>query len=720
MKNRRTTRIAIAAALALPLVTSARELTLAGSSDATWNTDAANTTWNVNGSPTAFANGDDTTIGSTFTGSKITFGARVTPGDVVFDIGRTLTLDFGSANTYGLGINTKSFTKRGSGTLLMTHSVNTTLTNGDERFGNAVTAGVEIVEGEIALKDPNVHHYFGPRTIPHWVHVRNGASLTFLARNQTGAYDNNECGFCVELDSGARLNHGTNNLAQSDYRPLALHTLKLSGGDITNGVNAWRNDANVLGGVCSMYLFNTLWFSGSMPHAFGFESGYDGCKRYAKGATIGGAVTISGSKYGRYISLNTRQPVEFRVDDITGDSGVDAYINPDMFTWGKNSAGVFKADIVKTGAGTLSVPVAKSASTTKDFLGDITVAEGTLELAAQKIFPFSTAPYDATAAQTLTVSNGATVAFSIRNVVNGDTVSGDAITVPRLRLVVDGGTFKYHATGDNSGCNRFRECVFHDATIDIRNPGRNEFAGILAFMGPVSFSGSTPYVLDVNTDVDNKSQAIACYNDPRTTFDVADITGNGAADVTLGLPLYNYATNNSARGILEGCGFVKTGAGTLRLTYTFANEQKSLNGPVDVSNGVLRVDGRLTGPSMLTVAAGGFLGGTGMVNRVTLEPGAGLAALAGQTEPLHVQKSLALPATGVIAVSNPDGLDLNSLRTIPVLTAATDGNGSLTGTENLVNWTVSVDGVHNGSWTLFADGNTVKARRTLATVISIR
>ena len=69
------------------------------------------------------------------------------------DIDRNLTLDFGSANTYGLGINTKSFTKRGAGTLLMTHSASTTMTNGDDRFGNAVTAGVEIVQGEIALKD---------------------------------------------------------------------------------------------------------------------------------------------------------------------------------------------------------------------------------------------------------------------------------------------------------------------------------------------------------------------------------------------------------------------------------------------------------------------------------------------------------------------------------------------------------------------------------------
>ena len=709
MKNLKTTCLTTAAALALPLIASARDLTLAGSTAAKWN--LIEETWSENGSPTTFQQGDDVLIDDTFTGPSLTFDGRVTPGDVVFDITRNLTLDFGSANTYGLGINTKSFTKRGSGTLLMTHAVNTTMTNGDERFGNAVTAGVEIVQGEIALKDPNVHHYFGPRTIPHWVHVRNGGALSFLARNQTGAFDSNECGLCVELDPGSRLNHGTNNLAQSEYRPLALHTLKLSGGDFTNGVNAWRNDANALGGSCSMYLFNTLWFSGSTPHAFGFDSGYAGCKRYAKGATIGG---------GKYISLNTRQPVEFRVDDITADSGVDAYINPDMFTWAKNSAGVFKADIVKTGAGTLSVPVAKSAGTTKDFLGDITVEEGTLELAAQKIFPFSAASYDAMAAQTLAVSNGATVVFSIRNVVDGDTVSSGAITVPRLRLVVDGGTFQYHATGNNSGCNRFRECVFHDATIDIRNPGRNEFAGILAFMGPVSFSGSTPYVLDVNPDVANTSQAIACYNAPRTTFDVADITGDGAADVTLGLPLYNYATNNAASGILEGCGFVKTGAGTLRIAYTFADQFKSLNGPVDVSNGVLRVDGRLTGPSMLTVAAGGFLGGTGTVNRVTLEPGAGLAALAGQTEPLHVRKALALSATGVVEVSNPAGLDRNSLRTIPVLTAATDGTGSLTGTENLANWTVTFNGVADASWTLFAEDDTVKARRALATVLSIR
>ena len=668
-------------------------------------------TWSENGSAATYQQGDNVRIDDTFTGPSLTFDGRVTPGDVVFDIGRDLTIDFGSVNTYGLGINTKSFTKRGTGTLLMTHSANTTMTNGDERFGNAVTAGVEIAQGQIALKDPNVHHYFGPRTIPHWVHVRNGGSLSFLHRNQTGAFDSNECGLCVELDPGAWLYHGTNNLAQSEFRPLALNTLKLSGGDITNGVNAWRNDANALGGSCSMYLFNTLWFSGSTPHAFGFDSGYAGCKRYAKGATIGG---------GKYISLNTRQPVEFRVDDITADSGVDAYIHPDMFTWAKNSAGVFKADILKTGAGTLSVPVAKSAGTTKDFLGDITVSEGTMEFAAQKLFPVSTASYDATAAQTLTVSNGATVVFSIRNVVDGDTVLNGAITVPRLRLVVDGGTFKYHATGNNSGCNRFRECVFNNATIDIRNPGRNELAGILAFMGPVSFSGSTPYVLDVNADVANTSQAIACYNDPRTTFDVADITGDGAADVTLGLPLYNYATNNTARGVLEGCGFVKTGAGTLRIAYTFADQNKSLNGPVDVSNGVLRVDGRLTGPSMLTVAAGGFLGGTGTVNQVTLENGAGLAALTDQADALQIKQSLALPATGVVAISNPAGLDPNSLRTIPVATAATDGTGALTGTENLANWTVTFNGVADPKWSLLVEGNTITASRILATVLTFR
>ena len=95
MENRRTTCIAIAAALALPLVATARDLTLAGSTAAKWN--LIEETWSENGSPTTFQQGDDVLVDDTFTGPSLTFDGRVTPGDVVFDINRNLTLDFGSA-----------------------------------------------------------------------------------------------------------------------------------------------------------------------------------------------------------------------------------------------------------------------------------------------------------------------------------------------------------------------------------------------------------------------------------------------------------------------------------------------------------------------------------------------------------------------------------------------------------------------------------------------
>ena len=684
-------------------VLQAKNITWVGNNNNVW--DGATANWS--GGQT-FSDGDDVTIDDTSQTDSVMMNARLYPHSILFNINRNMSFGWGNKNSYGLGVTAGRLTKRGTGTLLFCNDLSGT-SSGDSSGAtsrhNGFTNGVDIVEGEIALKNENAHNYLGPRTVPFWVHVFNGASLTFLQRNQTGSYLNPECGICIQIDEGGRLNNCTNATDNSfTGRTLPVNTLRLNGGDIVTGQYAGNYDEpDCLGGKCSIKIFNTLWFSGSTPHAFGYAS-YDGYRSYSLSSTFSGYP----------ISLNPFAPVEFRVDDITGDDSVDAYVNMKMFTWGTNTVGVFKSDIVKTGEGTLVVP---TADRQKVFYGDLTVAGGLLELAAQ-----SSLPYDQISMQTLTASNGATIAISTRNAVAGTIwdANGDLVA-PKVKLVVDGGTFKYHTASGSEGLNRFAECVFNDATIDISNPGRADKSsseqkygvhGILAFMGPVRFSGSTPYVLDVNTEVANNSQAIAVFNNPRTTFEVSDITADGAADVTIGMDLYSYATNDSNNAFLEGCGFVKTGMGTLRITSSRA-DSRAINGPVDVSNGVLRVDGGITRASAITVASGGFIGGTGTVANVTLEAGAGFVADVGQSVPLAVQGDLVIPATGSVNLCST-GADE------PGRTDVASATGTLTGAENLRSWTVLVDGVPTQKYRLSASGKTIRAKPVTGFVISYK
>ncbi|HRR32942.1 MAG TPA: hypothetical protein P5026_02475 [Kiritimatiellia bacterium] len=88
-------------------------------------TAAVNNNWdtgktaNWSGNQT-FATGDNVTIRDAgLTDKSVMMTARVQPGDVIFDITDHLDFGWGDNNTYGLHVDTKSFTKTGPGTLLL-------------------------------------------------------------------------------------------------------------------------------------------------------------------------------------------------------------------------------------------------------------------------------------------------------------------------------------------------------------------------------------------------------------------------------------------------------------------------------------------------------------------------------------------------------------------------------------------------------------------------
>lgn len=346
---------------------------------------------NETGTAVLYKDGDNILVSDSLftTADWLQVIGRVTPGDVVFDIGETFKISPGSnGSKSGFGLDTKSFTKRGPGTLFLDwSSQNSASEEGGTDYGNAMTCGVDIVKGEIALMTRNHHNYLGPRTVPFWIHIHDGGTLNLLEGNQTGTFSAPECGMKIQLDAGSSLLNITNSSATESC--LALHTLKLAGGSFTNGPSAVFTDANRLGGKCSMKIFNALHFSGETPHAFGFSEGlYPGYLHYSRVKNLAGSDS--------FISLNAIHPIEFLVDNIDGGSGVDAYVSMSMFLWGTNTVGRFKCDIVKTGEGTICFP--SNATGGKTFIGDLTVSNGILRVDATELF---------LKAASLTVSTGA-------------------------------------------------------------------------------------------------------------------------------------------------------------------------------------------------------------------------------------------------------------------------------------------------------------------------
>ena len=105
----------LAASALLCGTASAADIRLSGSDAALWDFSTAN--WlDDSGTAVKYADGDNVTIGSDFTGGTVTLNAWLNPGDVTFDVADSQKIVLGaSSGSNAFGGNTKSITKRGSG-----------------------------------------------------------------------------------------------------------------------------------------------------------------------------------------------------------------------------------------------------------------------------------------------------------------------------------------------------------------------------------------------------------------------------------------------------------------------------------------------------------------------------------------------------------------------------------------------------------------------------
>jgi len=684
------------------MAVSAADLTLVGDDAKVWTTSSS--IWrNASGENVTFATGDNILISTDFfTGPSLRMDGRFNPGHVVFDIDDTLLFGWGANNQYGLGPDTVSFTKRGKGTLVLTDYLSGShkTQQGEINRGNGLTNGIEIVEGEIACLDPNNHNFLGPRMVPHWVTVRNGASLTFLERNQSGTYGNPECGLNIQLDKGAVLNICTNysDATPSTPTPLCVNILRLNGGTVNVGANWYTTDTKPnrsaryeLGGNSSLYVFNKIHFSGTEKQSLGSGNDF--------------------TDEDHLISLNPHNPVEICVDDVI--DGVDAEMCLSGFTWGTNTVGEYRCDLIKTGAGTLSFP---NNGYNKPFKGDFKIEEGSVEfLSNTSVQNFFQADAD-DSLQTITVSTNTTLRIKKRNI-----FKPGADNTPNIKLVVDHGTLEVTPGTGNHGSLTVMDCVFDNATLNISNLGMSEQFGIFGFKNSVTFKGDRPLMMWPDETLETKRQAVSVYNGyrtcgnqngSRTIVDVADMTGDGRTDVVMGYHIWNAATNDTAAGVMTDCGFIKTGAGT----FSVASMTNRVSGVVTVAEGTMRVDGCLVTPSSVDVVTGAYLGGTGTVANVSLESGAGFSAPAGQKTPLVVEGDLVLPDTGAVDVLNLGGADEKDLPAVNLVRAT----GALSGTENLSGWIVKIDGVVSKNWKIEVHNGIFRAKYNNGFAVVVR
>ena len=88
-------------------------------------------------------------------------------------------------------------------------------------------------------------------------------------------------------------------------------------------------------------------------------------------------------------------------------------------------------------------------------------------------------------------------------------------------------------------------------------------------------------------------------------FDVADVTSNAAADLTVGMVLAGPGTAGGAAG-----GIAKSGAGTMVLTKT-----NTYTGATNVTQGTLVINGNISTSTLTTVDSGATLAGNGTVGK---------------------------------------------------------------------------------------------------------
>ena len=725
MKIGKLTLVVMATAVALN-VWGARVLRLQGSEDMTWDNTTA--TWlDENDSLTTYSGSwgaeNDAVIGGPwFTGSKLTLNFWCHAGKVVFTNSQNLVLATRKDGTDSpaFGGQTKSLQKWGTGMLTVDASAWMYNTCDWELYAGTLTPS-----GSNRPASSNGAWLWGEVSATHrprinvWGGVLEGHGNESFGKASSTVADEESCADVVVSTNGTFRPGITANCVNT-YPLSFLHDLTIDGGTVDFSKKGYWGQ-----GLLAVY--HKLSFSGLKSYSLSFPGQ---CGKLA---------------------LSIARQTEINVADITGNADADVTLaDANIGPLGSPAVG-YSAGLKKTGAGTLvfSKQIKNSEDggagrgliglngkiTVEDGLvrfdannnkneGDIEVTGGTLRLGSGQSSYTVPSNLGETfvgsllrEGRTITASGTGRIYFAQRNMFYYDGGTGVESVAPATFVAKDGGELVVGAL-DWTGTQR--ASVFfpnlrleNEGKVTLRDESGDWPNGSYGVMGTFSFGGTAPITVPAGT---GQNHVFLLNSAKPTVFEVEDITGDPAEDATFTLPMGRYVYQIAAEN-QKPVGFRKTGAGTFRVNFVTsglgAAGVSSINGTINVDEGTLQIDDGCQ-DATLAVSAGAFVSGTGKVRGLTLADGAGFVVKPGQEKHLSVSGAATIAGAGVVDII-AEGLAEDA----PLKVAVVDFNGTLTGSENLSDWKVRVNGVEIDGKVLL-NGKTLMAKRLRGMKVIVR
>jgi autotransporter-associated beta strand protein len=525
------------------------------------------------------------------------------------------------------------FTKLGAGTMSLT-AANGFTGNMIGAGGNLEVAAAGTVPGAFAVNTRSG----GTLTVAGTVTVANAGSFG-VGAGVTGTTGT------VAINPGGVLNIGNGGgftgIGGRDATGTGLGngTLTVAGGTLnvapagngTSGAgldatNFWMNPYGTGGGTSTVNLD-----SGLLSTARTFANGSGSSTIFnLNGGTLRSAAGFTGSFFSGLSRVNIRNAGA--VIDTNGNNNLLTAALLHSNIGGDNAT---DGGLTKSGSGTLTLTGAANGGT---FTGNVTISAGTLTLQTNLngAAPAGTGLGNPnTPGRTVTVNPGATLQFR-----NHDQLGND-VANPQMSILVNGGTLEA-ATGSqasgNGPFNTLPAVTLNGGTLTSAN---GAFPAVQSFSlkGDITVTGSTPSTINT-TGTPALLNGIHLSKAGGVNFNVADVTGSSAADLTVSAPLISGAVGgiNAGPGLL-----IKSGPGTMTLTSanTFTGATTIQQGTlvlagsgalastlIDVQSGAafdisstpytlgsgqtIQVNGLLTGE--LTAAPGSVVTGSGVID----------------------------------------------------------------------------------------------------------
>lgn len=291
--------------------------------------------------------------------------------------------------------------------------------------------------------------------------------------------------------------------------------------------------------------------------------------------TTPSSITASGANSGIHLAA----PTLINVNDVSGNANPDLTISATLIDQTPSQASA-PGSFTKTGAGTLVLATAAST-----FTGNLSINQGIVRATVgHNDTNANSALGNPNAFRNINVGSGATLEFSANDVL------GNAAANPLVTLNVNGGT----VTNTGNFFNTLGPTTLNAGTLTSIGGAAPTFQAY-RLSGTVSVVGSAPSLISAT------GTSSGVHLGANTTFDVADVTGNGAADLIVTAVLVDQtgSQGNAAAGL------TKIGAGTLAM-----NSASVYTGATNINAGALGGTGSLVSDVNIASSAALSPGGT--------------------------------------------------------------------------------------------------------------